>query len=185
VSAARLAINVLAFQAAWFGTVGGAAVGRVWIGPVAALVLASWHVAVAAQPAREIGALAVVTGLGTAWDVVPAAVGLIEYRGGLAALGGAPLWIAALWLAFATTLNVSLRWLRARLGLAALLGAILGPCCYAAGEALGALRLVDPAGALLVQGAAWAALLPAALALAARFDGVRPAPLPGPERSHV
>jgi hypothetical protein len=61
----------------------------------------------------------------------------------------------------------------------------VGPCCYAAGSALGALRLVEPAGALLVQGAAWAALLPAVLALAARFDGVRPAPLPGTERSHV
>ena len=46
-SGARLAMNVLAFQAAWLGTVGGAAVGRLWIGPVAALALVACHVALA------------------------------------------------------------------------------------------------------------------------------------------
>jgi hypothetical protein len=173
VSGARLAMNVLAFQAVWLGAVGGAAVGRLWIGPTAALALAAWHVAAAEQPRRELAAVTAVAALGTAWDVVPAAAGLIEYRGGVAALGGAPYWIAALWLAFATTLNVSLRWLRGRRLLAAAVGSVAGPLCYAAGEALGALELNPPrALALGVQGAAWAALLPAAVALATRFDGI-------------
>jgi hypothetical protein len=174
VSGARLAMNVLFFQAAWVGTVGGAAVGRLWIGPVAALALVAWHVATAAQHRRELGAVLAVAALGTAWDAVPAALGLIDYRGGVAALGGTPYWIAALWLAFATTLNVSLRWLRGRLWLGVMLGAVLGPACYAAGQALGALRLVEPLTALATQAAAWAVLLPAATAVAARFDGVVP-----------
>ena len=172
-SGARLAMNVLAFQAVWLGAVGGAAVGRLWIGPMAALALVAWHVAAAEQPRRELAAVAAVATFGTAWDIVPAAAGLIDYRGGVTALGGTPYWIAALWLAFATTLNVSLRWLRGRRLVAAALGCVAGPLCYAAGEALGALELTPPrAAALGAQAAAWAVLLPAAVALAARFDGV-------------
>lgn len=182
-SGARLAMNVLAFQAAWFGTVGGAAVGRFWVGPVAALVLVMCHVTMAARRRRELVAVVAVAALGTAWDAVPAALGLIEYRGGVASLAGAPLWIAALWLAFATTLNVSLRWLRARRWLGVALGVVLGPACYAAGEALGALRLVEPVAALGVQAAAWGVLLPVTVALAARFDGVTAEPRMEP--SHV
>jgi hypothetical protein len=173
-------MNVLTFQAAWLGTLGGAAVGRLWIGPVAALALLAWHVAGAAQRRRELGSVVAVTALGTAWDVVPAALGLIEYRGGLTVLGGAPLWIVALWLALATTLNVSLRWLRTRRWLAVALGAVVGPLCYRAGAALGALQLVEPFAALGAQAVAWSVLMPMTVALAARYDGVQ-----SPERAHV
>lgn len=170
-SGARVTMNVLAFQAAWLGGVAGAATGRLWVGPAAALAVAAAHLYSAARPARELGAVAAVTLLGTAWDTLPAALGLIDYRGGLAAFGGTPLWIVALWLAFATTLNVSLRWLRGRLWLAVCLGAVFGPLCYAAAERLGALTLVAPASALLAQSIGWAVLLPVTAALAAQLDG--------------
>jgi hypothetical protein len=174
-------MNVLAFQAAWLGAVGGAAVGRPWIGPVAAAALVAVHVALAADSARELAGVTLVAGLGTLWDTVPATMGLFEYRAGVAELAGMPHWIAALWLAFATTLNVSLRWLRERLLLAGVLGAVVGPLCYRAAAALGALELAAPREALIVQAAAWAALLPAALVIAARYDGVRVQP----ERAHA
>jgi hypothetical protein len=175
VSGARLVMNVLAFQAAWLGSVGGAAVGRLWVGPVAALVVVAWHVAAAARRRRELVGVLAVAALGTAWDAVPAALGLIEYRGGVAALGGAPYWIVALWLVFATTLNVSLRWLRERLLVAAVLGAVVGPLCYQAAAALGALTFADRTQALGVQAVGWAVLLPLTVALATRCDGVRAA----------
>lgn len=180
-SGARVAMNVLAFQAAWLGGVAGAATGRLWLGPVIALAVAATHLHAAVRPARELGAVAAVTMLGTAWDTLPATFGLIHYRGGLAAFGGTPLWIMALWLAFATTLNVSLRWLRGRLWLAAALGALFGPLCYAAAERLGALTLVTPASALLAQALGWAVLLPVTAALAARLDGT----VVGAEHAHV
>jgi hypothetical protein len=171
VSITRIAMNVLAFQAAWLGSVAGAAAGRLWIGPAAALAVVAAHVYSAARPARELTAVATVTTLGTAWDTVPAALGLIDYQGGLATLGGTPLWIVALWLAFATTLNVSLRWLRGRLALAVTLGAIGGPLSYVAASSLGALELAEPTRALLAQALGWAVLLPVTSALAARLDG--------------
>lgn len=170
-SGAHIMVNVLAFQTAWLGAVVGAAMGSLWLGLAAALVVVALHLHWAARPGRELGAVAAVTLLGTAWDTLPAALGLIDYRGGLAAFGGTPLWIVALWLAFATTLNVSLRWLRGRLWLAVALGGVFGPLCYAAAERLGALTLVAPANALLAQALGWAVLLPATAALAARLDG--------------
>jgi hypothetical protein len=165
-------MNVLAFQAAWLAIATGAAAGWYWIGPLAALALVTVHLSNVARPARELAGMALVATVGTSWDVIPAALGLIEYRGAVTALAGAPYWIPALWLVFATTLNVSLRWLRARPALAVALGAVGGPLSYQAAAALGALELTAPAAALATQAAAWAVLLPATSAIAARHDGV-------------
>ena len=59
--------------------------------------------------------------------------------------GFAPYWMLTLWIAFATTLNHSLRWLMHRPVAAALAGAIGGPLAYLAGAKLGALALGTPA----------------------------------------
>ena len=177
---ARIAANVLAFQVAWIGAVGGSAAGQAWIGPVMAVVLVAAHLAFAADPSKELAGIAAIGALGTLWEVLPAATGLIEYRSGVAALSGVPYWIAALWLAFATTLNVSLRWLRGRPLLAALAGAIAGPACYGTAATLGALVLTEPLEALAAQAAAWALLLPVVLGIAARCDGVQAQPLERP-----
>jgi hypothetical protein len=169
-STARIVVNVAAFQAVWLATVGGAAAGRAWIGPVATAALLVGHAWSAARPLREIAGLVVIGAVGLAWDSLLVALGLIEYRSAAASYV-APLWIGALWMTFGTTLNVSLRWLRARHWLAAALGGALGPLAYAAGAAWGALDLVDWRAALLAQALGWALLLPLTVALAARCDG--------------
>jgi hypothetical protein len=51
-----------------------------------------------------------------------------------------------MWIAFATTLNVSMRWLRGRPELALLFGAVGGPLAFYAGERLGAVTVHRPAG---------------------------------------
>ena len=52
-----------------------------------------------------------------------------------------PVWILALWCAFASTLNVSLVWLQGRYLMAILLGAIAGPIAYLGAERIGAVTL--------------------------------------------
>lgn len=178
-SGGRVAANLVAFQAAWLGGVMGAAANLLWVGPALALATAAAHVALAAAPVRELSAIATIAVLGTAWDVLPAAAGFLEYRGGLGALAGLPLWMAGLWLAFATTLNVSLRWLRGRFLLAAALGAAGGPASFVAAERLGAVAFLETAPALLTQAVAWAVLLPLASVLAEHLgslDDTRPEP---------
>jgi hypothetical protein len=170
-STARIVVNVAAFQAVWLATVGGAATGRAWLGPVATVALLVGHLASAVRPLREIAGLVAIGVVGLAWDSLLVALGLIEYRAAAVLPYGAPVWIGALWVAFGTTLNVSLRWLRPRPLLAAALGGVLGPVAYAAGAAWGALDLVDWRAALLAQALGWGLLLPLTVALAARCDG--------------
>lgn len=83
--------------------------------------------------------------------------------------GYIPLWMLALWLAFATTLNVSMRWMQHKYGLALVLGAIFGPLAYLGAQSLGAIQLPSPYS-LVWFGFEWAALLPLMLWLRYRFN---------------
>ncbi len=70
----------------------------------------------------------------------------------------APAWMAILWGAFAASARPTLGWLAGRPAAAALLGALLGPLSFAAGERLGALTL-GGSPALAVLAAEWAAAM--------------------------
>lgn len=78
-----------------------------------------------------------------------------------------PLWMVALWVGFATTLNGSLRWLAGRPLVAAALGALAGPLSYRAGVALGALE-VRSYGAVALE---WSVAMVLLLWLAQRAAG--------------
>jgi hypothetical protein len=98
------------------------------------------------------------------------ATGWQRFAGGQVLPALAPLWVVALWAQFATLLRNPLRWLRDRPLLAALLGLAGGPLAWASGARLGAVQLVQPAPALLLQAAGWAALTPCLIWLGARHD---------------
>jgi hypothetical protein len=74
---------------------------------------------------------------------------------------------------FATTLNVSLIWLRQRWFLAAMLGAIAGPVSFFLGHRLGGVEFSQPWTSLLILALGWAVLMPLLMALAERFDSMR------------
>ena len=78
-----------------------------------------------------------------------------------------------MWMLFATTLNVSFRWLHNRLWVAALLGAIFGPVSYLGGSSIGAVTLIEPIAAMTALCVAWALLMPGLLLLAQQLDGTR------------
>jgi hypothetical protein len=164
-------VNAIAFKLAWLSAmVGGARAlpGLVIIGVFTAIAIHLWR---AAEPRREL-TLIVLTGfIGLAWDSVMVAAGWLSYPNGVIVAGLAPYWIVAIWMLFATTLNVTFRWLHDRLLLAALLGAVFGPASYLAGSAAGAVELVEPLAALLALGVAWAFLMPGLLLVARQLDG--------------
>ena len=77
-----------------------------------------------------------------------------------------PLWLACLWVLFATTLSHSLAWLKNRLWLAAVLGAFFGPVSYWVGSKIANVVLsTPPTFSLLSISVCWAILLPAFFAL--------------------
>jgi hypothetical protein len=77
-----------------------------------------------------------------------------------------PPWMIALWALFASTLNISLNWLKKYTLLAYLLGAVSGPLCYWAGERLGALHLVNFNMAMVYLAVGWAIAVPLLLKVA-------------------
>jgi hypothetical protein len=165
-----LALNVALFQAGWLACVLGAAHGMPWGGIAVAAAVVAWHAARARRPAQELKLVALAVLAGALCDSALAASGWIAFAPEAPAAGLAPWWILAMWALFATTLNVSLAWLRTRLPLAGLLGAVCGPLAYWAGARLGALELRQPAAALGALALAWAAILPGLLAAARRGD---------------
>jgi hypothetical protein len=170
VAVAGLVANLVAFEAAWFACVLGAAHGWPGAGVAVAAAVIGIHLTLSAQPARDALLVAIATTIGLAWDSLMIQLGWIDYAapGPLPAL--APAWILALWALLAITLRVPLRWLHTRLVLAALLGAVGGPLSYLAAERLGACRLVHPSAALTALALAWAAVTPLLLVLARRLD---------------
>jgi hypothetical protein len=165
----RLAANVLVYQGAWFGCVLGAAANRPWIGVGLALAAVLLHLWLAPAPRRELPLIALATLAGAGFESLLVASGWV--RSGPLLLGSVPLCMVALWAAFATTLNVSLRALRRRYLLTAGIAAIGAPLAYEAGAALGALQWVEATPALLLVACGWAVLLPVLMRTAQRFDG--------------
>ena len=165
-----VAINFVLFQLGWFACVLGAARGFAREGTLLALVIVAAHVLRAARPRREFALVAAATAFGALADSALASTGWLRYDSGILVEGAAPYWIVALWALFATTLNVSLRWLRGRLWIAALLGAASGPAAFYAGAGMGALHFVQLVPALTALAVGWAIATPLLVGLAQRLE---------------
>lgn len=87
----------------------------------------------------------------TAWHFSPA----ITFQGPGFVI---PFWLMGLWIIFPMTLNHSLSWLKGRIPLQAILGAVGGGGSYVAGAALGAAE--GSTLGLLIVAAFWALWLP-------------------------
>jgi hypothetical protein len=174
----KVILNFFTCQLAWSACVLGGANGRPVEGTLVAAAVIALHLALAKRAAPEALLIAAASGIGLVWDSLLVATGLIAYPTGHLAPGLAPYWIVALWAVFATSLNLSMGFLKGRLWLAALFGAVGGPLSYLAGGRLGGLEMSDPVLALGAQGIGWAVLLPLLTRMATRLDGFAPsAPL--------
>ncbi|MGR9036530.1 MAG: DUF2878 domain-containing protein [Gammaproteobacteria bacterium] len=163
--------NLLIYQFVWLACVLSAAGGMPTLGGLTALAGVLWHLIQARRPMAEVQ-LILLTGLiGGLWDSLLIVLGLIRYPSGSLMPWMAPVWIVALWMAFATTFNQCLRWLHGRTALAAVFGALGGPLAWWGGQALGALQLIHQMPALVALGLGWAMLMPALIRLAEHFDG--------------
>ncbi|MEE4301994.1 MAG: DUF2878 domain-containing protein [Pseudomonadales bacterium] len=169
-------VNFVAFQASWFACVLGGAAQLPWLGVIAVaatLLLHGWQ---SPEHRPELYLALCAGALGALWESGLVASGLLVYPSGQLFSALAPVWIVALWIGFATSFNVSMRWLKGRPALAAMLGAIFGPMSFWGGAKLGAVAFPDPVLALSVLSAGWGLLMPLMVVLADRFDGWHPDP---------
>ena len=167
----RIAINVAAFYAAWFAAVLAAAKGWPMAAVGACLAVAALHLLLSPRRGVEFGLMAVSAMAGLAVETLMIQAGLATYASSGPVEGFAPIWLVALWVAFATLFNVSLAWLKSRLWLAILFAFIGGPASYLAGAKLGGMVLAEPVWiSLAVIGVLWAVAFPALLVIARLTD---------------
>jgi hypothetical protein len=168
----KTATNFITFQLGWFACVLGAANGMPWIGPAVCLPILALHLAWAARPLAEINLMAAALVFGLLLDSFLVVTGWLVYPNGILLAGMAPYWILTMWVLFASTLNVSMRWLRGKYLMASIFGAVGGPMSYVAGAKLGAVEFGQAQPALIALAVGWALAMPALLRLARQFDGV-------------
>ena len=171
-SRVRLLANFAIFEAAWFACILGVAHGQPLWGTAAIVAAIAWHVAISARPAMELALVGALCAIGLVAESAVVAQGHVAYPAGQPVAWLAPYWMVALWGEFAIALNVTLRWLKRKPFLAAALGAVFGPLSFLGGVRLGGARFVDESAALVTLACMWAVLMPLAMALSTRLDGV-------------
>ncbi len=162
----KLVLNIVAYQIGWFSCVLGAANGYPLLGPVVVLGAMLLHLRLTGNPRGELLLALAAVVAGVVFDSGLVRTGWVAYPNGMPWGGVAPYWIIAIWPLFASTMNVSLRWLHGRPLLAVLLGAAGGPLSYLAGSRLGALEFVNQPAALAYLAIGWALVTPLLVGLA-------------------
>lgn len=155
--------NFVLYQATWLIAIIGAAHGLWWAGPAALSVFAGWHFSVSRQRRADLALLLSAALIGFAIDSILIRNGLLSYAAAQPSPMFAPVWIVALWMSFALTLNHSLGYLKSHLWAATLLGGLGAPLAYlAAARTWGAVRFEAPeADVLACLAIIWAILTPA------------------------
>jgi hypothetical protein len=172
-SAWTSAIYFVSGQLGWFACTLSAARGFPWLGALVVLLLIAAHITRASQPFQELKLIAATALIGAVWESALGSVRLLSYPSGILVHGLAPYWLVALWALLAAQFNTTYTWLKSRLALAALLGAVAGPVSFHAGAALGALKFENPWPAAVALALGWACLLPLIAVISRHWDGVR------------
>ncbi|MDH1180365.1 DUF2878 domain-containing protein [Achromobacter mucicolens] len=164
----RFWANLIGYQLVWFSAVIGAGRGLAWPGVAAAVVFVAAQLAVSATARADFRLAAAAVLCGVVLEGTLSALGWARYA---ADAWPAPLWILALWAAFALTLNHSLVYLRSRPWMACVFGAVGAPLAYwGAARGWQSVQFEPPAWrATAALAAGWALALPALTAGARRW----------------
>jgi hypothetical protein len=176
--------NFAGYQLVWFAAVCGASRGLTWPALLVMALFAAWQLSVSPSRTADLRLVAAALLMGAVLDGAFSASGVLHYAARSAALppGGSPLWILALWAAFALTFNHSLSWLTGRPLLGLVVGAAGGPLAYLGAARLGAVSFAAPAWhGLLGLADGWAVACALLGSLARAWQG--PARAAGPVSS--
>ena len=174
----RTLLNFVAFQIGWFACVLSAANGLPLLGLVVVSLVVVLHVQFSEWRSHELILVCLAVVMGLVFDSLLVISGWLQYPSGVLLPGIAPYWILAMWALFATTLNVSMSWLKGKAILASVLGAVFGPLSYMAGQRLGAIEFVNFQSAIIALAIIWALVMPLLVTVASRLDGSRkPTPI--------
>jgi len=177
--------NLILFQVGWFACVLGGAYNLVIPGCMLASAIIVFHLYQATNTQRELRLLSVALIIGVLYESIVTNTELAHYIHGQPVDQIAPIWIILMWPLFATTLNLSMRWLKTIPSwLVAVIGALFAPFAYYAGNKLGAVVYDDLLLSMTVIAIGWALLLPVLVLASSKFDGYATTPLKQANREH-
>ncbi|MFO7766303.1 MAG: DUF2878 domain-containing protein [Pelovirga sp.] len=146
-------LNIAIYQLIWFTAVVGQD-DLLWI--AGGLILL--HYALTPMPKTDLLLMILVLSIGVLIDGTLSVSGFFTFSDDGFPI---PLWLGCIWMGLATLFNNSLVWLKNRLWLAALLGAIGGPAAYIAGGRLGAAAFtLSISWSVAVLAIVWGLLVP-------------------------
>lgn len=156
----KMISNFILFQIGWFSVVLSAASGQAYIGSLIIAAIIVFHLFTTKHRSNEIILIVLTLIVGLIWDSLMSMSGLFIYESGILLAQIAPYWILAMWALFATTINYSMSWIKGRIRIAMIAGAVFGPLSYYAGYKLGAVDIPDLTRAMFAQSLGWAVILP-------------------------
>ena len=152
-------INFIFFQLIWFVCIIGAATNETHAAVAFSLLIILFHLYLTKDKKNELKILLLASILGFLFDGFLLKNELVLYANHGWSYSITPLWIIVLWMGFAITLNSSLSWLKKKIKLSALFGAVGGPLAYLAGEKLEAVTILT-SGAIVALVIGWAIITP-------------------------
>lgn len=154
----KLVTNYLLFQLGWFACV----LGGNTIALITAVLVLIIHLLWVGNWQQEKQLLAITLLLGCAIDSFLGNLDILQFNSSTTGNGRLlPLWLACLWLLFATTLRHSLDWTRSHKLAGAILGFFGGPLSYLAGAKLSDVSLAQPIWqTLLILAVIWSLTIP-------------------------
>lgn len=165
-------INVVLFQAGWFLSVSLGSSGSVFKGAFLMFALASLSLLLTKDKIlKKFLFMIVVLLIGTLLDSILLFFGVYGFKTASPLPWPYPIWMSVLWYGFASTVDLSLSWLRNNTKLLVLFGLLGGPPSYYIGSNFG--EMVFPKGvvfALITIGIFWALMTPLIFIIAEKFN---------------
>ena len=165
-----LVVNFIGFQVGWFACVLGAANDKALLGMIIALGVIIYHVVNQGDSRKELKLVLVAVVIGLLWETWVLSLNILRYPSHPEALFWAPTWLIMMWALFATTINLSMGWLKGRWVLSVLMGAVFGPLAFIGGEKLGAVVFLDSTLSIITLSVGWGLLMPLLLWTAERIN---------------
>ena len=165
-----LVVNFIGFQVGWFACVLGAANDKELLGMIIALGVIIYHVVTQGNSRKEIKLVLVAVPIGLLWETWVLNLDILSYPSHPELLFWPPSWLIMMWALFATTINLSMGWLKGRWALSVLMGAVFGPLAFIGGEKLGAVVFLDSTLSIITLSVGWGLLMPLLLWIAERIN---------------
>lgn len=165
-----LLVNFIGFQVGWFACVLGAAHDKELLGMIIALGVIIYHVVTQGDLRKELKLVLAATAIGLLWETWVLNLDILRYPSHSELLFWPPSWLIMMWALFATTINLSMGWLKGRWVLSVFMGAVFGPLAFIGGEKLGAVVFLDSTQSIVTLSIGWGLLMPLLLWIAERIN---------------